>query len=138
MTESVARAGSERAARIPGRISALLPIAAGLVIFLLVWEAIVILGGYPPFILPPPDSVLARLVSAWGDGTIAPHAARTLLEIGLGFGAGAGLALIVGYVLARSALVERVVSPYLVAAQATPILALAPVLALWFGPGLTS
>ena len=41
-----------------------------------------------------------------------------------------------GYGLARSALVERLLSPYLVAAQATPILALAPLIALWFGPGL--
>jgi NitT/TauT family transport system permease protein len=51
---------------------------------------------------------------------------------------GGGLALAAGYVLARSALAERVLSPYLVAAQATPILALAPLLALWFGPGLLS
>ena len=33
---------------------------------------------------------------------------------------------------------ERLLSPYLVAAQAVPILALAPLLALWFGPGLTA
>jgi NitT/TauT family transport system permease protein len=138
MTESVARPENEGVVGIPERLSGLLPVAAGLVAFLVVWKAIVIVGGYPPFILPPPESVLGRLVSAWGDGTIAPHAVRTLFEIGLGFGAGGGLALVVGYVLARSALVERVVSPYLVAAQATPILALAPVLALWFGPGLTS
>jgi NitT/TauT family transport system permease protein len=45
---------------------------------------------------------------------------------------------VAGYALARSALVERVLSPYLVAAQATPILALAPLLALWFGVGLLS
>ena len=49
-----------------------------------------------------------------------------------------GSALVVGYVLARSALVERLLSPYLVAAQATPILALAPLLVLWFGTGLLS
>jgi NitT/TauT family transport system permease protein len=45
---------------------------------------------------------------------------------------------VVGYLLARSVAAERLLSPYLVAAQATPILALAPLLALWFGPGLTS
>jgi NitT/TauT family transport system permease protein len=62
----------------------------------------------------------------------------TLAEVGWGLAAGAGLALVVGYLLARSALVERLLSPYLVAAQATPILALAPLIALWFGTGLTS
>ena len=57
-------------------------------------------------------------------------------EVALGLVVGAGSALVIGYALARSALVERVLSPYLVAAQATPILALAPLIALWFGPGL--
>jgi NitT/TauT family transport system permease protein len=124
--------------RSTGRRSQLLFGAAGFVLFLTLWQAIVILGGYPPFILPPPDAVLGRLVSGWVDGTIAPHALRTLVEVALGFGVGAVAALIVGYALARSAFVERLVSPYIVAAQATPILALSPVLALWFGPGLTS
>ena len=62
----------------------------------------------------------------------------TLFEVALGLVVGAGTGLVVGYVLARSALVERLLSPYLVAAQATPILALAPVLVLWFGAGLLS
>jgi len=109
---------------------------AGLGIFLIAWKAIVVVGGYPPFILPAPEQVIGRLASAWSDGTIGPHAAWTLLEVGLGFAAGAGMAIVAGYLLARSPLVERLVSPYLVAAQATPILALAPLLALWFGPGL--
>jgi NitT/TauT family transport system permease protein len=60
------------------------------------------------------------------------------VEIGLGFGIGAGLALAVGYALARLPLAERLLSPYLVAAQATPTLVFAPLLVLWFGPGLTA
>ena len=43
-----------------------------------------------------------------------------------------------GFVLARSHLAERLLSPYIVAAQATPILALAPLIVLWFGSGLLS
>jgi NitT/TauT family transport system permease protein len=113
-----------------------LPVIAVFVLFLIGWKAIVVASGLPPFILPPPESVGARFVTAWTDGTIEPHLATTLLEIALGFAVGAGLGLVAGYALARSALVERVLSPYLVAAQATPILALAPLLALWFGPGL--
>jgi NitT/TauT family transport system permease protein len=45
---------------------------------------------------------------------------------------------VVGYVMARSGLAERILSPYIVAAQAIPILALAPLLSIWFGTGLTS
>ncbi len=110
----------------------------GAALFLIVWQAIVVVGGYPVFILPPPGTVGARLVSAWADGTIEPHAAQTLLEVALGFVVGAGLALVAGYLLARSPIAERFLSPYLVAAQATPILALAPLLSLWFGNGLLS
>jgi len=111
---------------------------AGLGLLAIAWKALVVIAGYPPFFLPPPESVAARFISAWVDGTIAPHFLQTLLEVALGFGIGAGLALIVGYALARLPLAERLLSPYLVAAQATPILALAPLLALWFGPGLVS
>jgi NitT/TauT family transport system permease protein len=115
-----------------------LPIVGAFVVFVLVWQVIVVVGGYPPFILPPPAAVADRFVTAWADGTIWPHLATTLVEVALGLVVGAGLALVVGYALARSALVERIVSPYIVAAQATPILALAPLIALWFGPGLLS
>ena len=113
-----------------------LSVAAVFGAFLLAWKGIVVLTGLRPFILPPPETVASRFVVAWTDGTIAPHFAVTLLEVALGFVVGAGFALVVGYALARSAIVERLLSPYLVAAQATPILALAPLFALWFGSGL--
>ena len=115
---------------------ALLSVVAALVVFLLIWQLVVVVSGFPPFILPPPADVASRWLAAWGAGTIQPHLLATLGEVALGFMVGAGSALVVGYALARSALVERVLSPYLVAAQATPILALAPLIALWFGPGL--
>jgi len=111
-------------------------VGGALVAFILFWQAVVIVSGFPPFILPPPFAVLERLQTAWTDGIIQPHLRTTLVEVALGLAVGAGSALIVGYALARSALVERLLSPYLVAAQATPILALAPLIALWFGPGL--
>lgn len=104
--------------------------------FLLVWQAIVWVGSYPAFILPGPVAVVQRFATAWADGTLARHAATTLVEVVLGFTAGASFGVGVGWVLARSRLASVVLSPYLVAAQSTPILALAPLLALWFGTGL--
>ena len=114
------------------------PVVLAAVVFLAGWQLIVLAGSYRPFVLPGPVVVGQRLVSAWADGTMEPHAAATLVEVLLGFGVGSGLALVAGYVLARSRLAERLLSPYLVAAQATPILALAPLIALWFGDGLIS
>jgi NitT/TauT family transport system permease protein len=118
--------------------SSVLTVLGALVVFLLIWRAIVFIGGYPPFILPTPEAVFGRFLGAIGDGILWPHFATTLLEVALGFTVGAAAGLGIGYVLARSALVERLASPYLVAAQAVPILAIAPLLALWFGPGLLS
>jgi NitT/TauT family transport system permease protein len=115
-----------------------MPVIASFAVFVLAWKALVVIGGYPPFILPPPEAVAARFVRAWTDGLMTPHALTTILEIMLGFAVGALVGLAVGYGLAKSAIVERIASPYIVAAQATPILALAPLLALWFGPGLVS
>jgi NitT/TauT family transport system permease protein len=120
--------------RIPGAVTAALALAA----FLGLWKGIVLVSGFPPFILPPPEQVAERFVGAWADGTIGPHFVRTLGEVLAGFGLGAWSALFVGYALARLPLAERLLSPYLVAAQAIPILVLAPLLALWFGPGLTA
>ena len=114
------------------------PVVLAFVLFVVVWKAIVVIGGLPPFILPPPEGVAERFVSAWLDGTVWPHFVTTMVEIVLGLAVGVGLALIAGYGLARSVLFERLASPYLVAAQAIPILALAPLLVLWFGNGLAS
>jgi len=118
--------------------AAALSVVGAFVVFVLFWQAVVVVSGLPPFILPGPGAVGTRLVTAWTDGTIQPHLATTLVEVGLGFAVGAGLALVIGYALARSRIVDRLLSPYLVAAQATPTLALAPLFALWFGPGLLS
>ena len=69
---------------------------------------------------------------------MAPHLATTLAEVALGLLVGGVAGLVIGILLARSRLAARLLSPYLVAAQATPILALAPLIALWFGTGLAS
>jgi len=114
------------------------PVVLAFALFVIVWKAIVVIGGLPPYVLPPPEDVAERFVSAWLDGTVWPHFVTTIVEIALGLVVGVGLALIAGYGLARSVLFERLASPYLVAAQAIPILALAPLLVLWFGNGLAS
>jgi NitT/TauT family transport system permease protein len=114
------------------------PIVAGFAVFVLAWKLVVVIGDLPPFILPPPETVAARFVGAWLDGTVWPHFQTTMVEILSGFVVGSVLALLVGYGLARSDLFERLASPYLVAAQAIPILVLAPLFVLWFGSGLVS
>lgn len=138
MTAARAATAPESTASARSSVSAGVTAFLAFAAFVALWKIVVVVGGYPAFILPAPEDVAVRLVTGWTDGTIPRHAGTTLLEVALGFGVGATLAVVVGYGLARSVFVARVLSPYIVAAQATPILALAPLLVLWFGPGLTS
>ena len=116
----------------------LAPVVGAGVLFVAVWAAIVVVGDYPPYILPGPLLVAERFVSGWTEGTIAPHFWTTLGEVLLGLAFGGTAGVLTGVLLARSRVAARMLSPYIVAAQATPILALAPLIALWFGTGLGS
>ena len=77
-------------------------------------------------------------MQAVNDGSLPYHTGITLLEIVLGLLAGVLFATVVGYVLAKSRSLERVLSPYLVASQAVPVVAIAPLLVIWLGDGILS
>ncbi len=115
-----------------------LPVALAGIVFVVAWQLIVLVGDYPRFILPGPLVVAERFVSGWTGGIIGPHFLTTLTEILLGLAVGGLAGVLTGILLARSRLAAQMLSPYIVAAQATPILALAPLIALWFGTGLAS
>lgn len=103
---------------------------------LVLWEALVRGLELPPFILPGPGRVAAAL---WANlALIAHHAGITLLEVLIGLVAGAVLGIATALGLALSPLARLFVRPVLVASQALPVFALAPVLTLWLGFGITS
>jgi NitT/TauT family transport system permease protein len=108
------------------------------ILLLGVWELGVQIVGAPQFILPAPSVIAARFAEAWADGTMLRHLMPTILEVTIGGLTGGLLGLLIGTSLGLSGAARRVVSPYLVAAQSTPILALGPVLVLWLGPGLAA
>jgi NitT/TauT family transport system permease protein len=109
-----------------------------LLIGLMAWYLITRYSGLPNFILPSPGSVWIRFLRAVRDGSLPYHAAITLLEILLGLIVGVLFATVVGYTLAKSRPLERILSPYLVASQAIPIVAIAPLLVIWLGNGILS
>ncbi len=90
------------------------------------------------FLLPTPAEVLARFVKLSADGTLAFHARVTLVEMGLGLLVGTTLAVLLGYGVAHSRLLAYLLEPVIVTSQAVPIVALAPLLTVWFGPKLAS
>ena len=105
---------------------------------LFVWHLVASYSGLPNFILPTPVSVWTRFVRAVTDGTLLYHTLVTLIEILLGLLVGVIFATIVGYLLAKSRSMERILSPYLVASQAIPVVAIAPLLVIWLGDGIQS
>ena len=102
------------------------------------WWAAARFGELPSFILPSPSQVWARLLRALSDGSLLFHAGVTLLEILLGLLTGALAATALGYLIAKSRALEKIIAPYLVASQAVPLVAIAPLLVIWFGPGIFS
>jgi NitT/TauT family transport system permease protein len=108
------------------------------IIGILLWYLITSSSGVPNFILPSPLSVWTRFLRALGDGSLLYHTAITLIEIILGLLVGTIFATIVGYFLAKSRALERILSPYIVASQAIPIVAIAPLLVIWLGDGILS
>ncbi len=111
---------------------------ASLLIGLGLWWLVSWTANLPAFILPSPIAVWQRFLSAIADGSLFLHTGATLLEVLLGLLFGVVLATILGYLVAKSRALERVLSPYLVASQAVPLVAIAPLLVIWFGPGMFS
>ena len=105
---------------------------------LFLWWLVARLSDLPAFILPTPGQVFERFLRALGDGTLLANAWVTLQEVLLGLLVGTVFATLIGYLIAKSRLFEKLVSPYLVASQAIPIVAVAPLLVIWFGPGMSS
>jgi NitT/TauT family transport system permease protein len=122
--------------RLAGQSSWLAVLSLGLVI--LIWGLVVQWGKPPSFILPAPAAVWQRFVQVLTDGTLLTNTLVTLSEVLLGLLIGSLLATVTGYGLAKSHSLEKILSPFLVASQAVPTVAIAPLLVIWFGPGMIS
>lgn len=72
------------------------------------------------------------------EGSLLRNTLATLSEVLLGLLIGSILATVIGYSLAKNRTLEKVMSPFLVASQAVPTVAIAPLLVIWFGPGMIS
>lgn len=105
-------------------------------VLLSLWQAIVTLFAMPPFILPPPLLVFEKLLENYS--LLFHHAMITLSEIVLGLILGVSMGLLFALQMLLFKPVRRWLLPVLIASQAIPVFALAPILMLWFGYGMTS
>jgi ABC-type nitrate/sulfonate/bicarbonate transport system permease component len=95
------------------------------------WQAYTELADISPLLLPSPWAVAGSVVD--NAGLFAGNAVVTLQEILLGFALGAAAGIVLAVLLTYSLLAERAVYPWLVASQMVPIVAVAPILVVWFG-----
>ncbi|MBQ72084.1 MAG: ABC transporter ATP-binding protein [Planctomycetaceae bacterium] len=106
------------------------------VLFILVWELVVVVFKIPLYLLPAPHQVAEVL---WNDsGRLLPATARTALATGIGFFASAAIGVVSGSLLSMVPLARRGIYPLTLLLQMVPLVAIAPMLVIWFGFGLPS
>lgn len=133
-------ASERRASRVRVRgqsVRRILSIVITLSVLVGIWWLIAVVGGYPKYILPTPLDVAQAIVLMSLDGTLWMHFSTTLVEAGIGFGLALILGVTLGYLIAHSSLLERIISPYLAVSQGLPIVAIAPLLMIWVSDDLS-
>lgn len=121
--------------QLPNRVMFLV---FSLITGVLIWYLLARILALPTFILPGPGLVLQRFMRSISEGQLTRHALATFLEVVAGLFLGGITATILGYLLAKSPSLEKLISPYIVASQSIPVVAIAPLLVIWFGPGIFS
>jgi putative hydroxymethylpyrimidine transport system permease protein len=116
-------------------VTRLIPIAV-LASFLALWEAACRLFAIPGFILPAPSDIGAATVL--NAPLLLRHAGVTAVEILLGITLALLGAVPLATLMFARRWAEQALSPFLVASQAVPVFALAPLLVVWLGYGMAS
>ena len=109
-----------------------------LVALLAAWERATGSLALNAFLFGSPSAIWAHLVSMAQDGTLVRYSWVTGLETLLGFLFGNVIGTVLGLALWYSRFVSRVMQPFIVAVGSIPIVALAPIVIIWFGTALTS
>ena len=128
------RADSRR--RLALTVSRFGPPAALIALLIALWQVITWVGQMPEWLLPSPARILQ---TAWEVGpALVPHIGQTLLETFWGLGLALTAGLLLAFAIDLSPFLRRALYPLLVASQTIPIIALAPLLVVWFGFGMVS
>jgi NitT/TauT family transport system permease protein len=104
---------------------------------LLAWEMLWRSHAVPAYTLPSPLAVEREWLRLWRNGVLGHDLIVTLREAAAGFGIALAIGLLLGYAIAWSRALDAILSPYIAASQATPVVALAPLFVVWFGLGMT-
>lgn len=106
------------------------------VVFLGIWQ---IAGAHVnPILLATPTRVWSAFISLIQGGTLGPAFLRAMEVLAVGFAIAAVVGIAVGILMGRSSVVRRVLNPYVSFFQATPLIALTPLVVIWTGIGFDS
>jgi NitT/TauT family transport system permease protein len=108
---------------------------ASVLLFLVLWEAVVRLRGITPIVLPAPSAILDYLLTMILDGSIPYNLGVTFLRIVVGFLIAGSLGILVGILMGMSRVVARVLDPWIAALYPLPKISLIPLLIIWLGTG---
>ena len=116
-----------------GGLSRALPFVS-VVVFLVVWQ--VVGASIDPILLATPSKVAQAFWDLLSSGELAPAFGTAMGDLALGYSLAIVVGIGVGIAMGRSAVVQRVLDPYVNFFQATPLIALVPLVVIWFGVGL--
>jgi NitT/TauT family transport system permease protein len=107
------------------------------------WEAAVRWFKLPRHLVPPVSDIAVALWRGFATGPMAKdgfwyHGGVTLAEILLGFFIGSGIGLAIGIVVSQMPKLEALLEPYVAALQSVPKVAVAPIIVVWLGFGISS
>ena len=121
--------------RLFSKLTRYLPPFLGLCVFVGIWQAYTVVFGVSTFLLPSPLGIVRSAIEI--APTLAGHVGTTAYEILAGYFFGNMFAVAVAFIIINSASAERIIYPFLLMSQTIPKIALAPLLVIWFGTGLT-
>lgn len=116
------------------RLREAVPVLVTFIALFVIWELATVVLSIPIYTLPAPSDIIAVMVERRSE--LFQHATVTFTESGLGLGLSIVASIPLGILIAYSTWIERTVYPLLVASQAIPKVALAPIFVVWFGFGL--
>jgi NitT/TauT family transport system permease protein len=107
-------------------------------VFLAGWSGALVLFDVPTYLVPSPTAVANALWLGLIKGLLYPHIWATLSVTVIGYLLGCAVGLLTGAVTAEIEFVDRLLRPYVIALQSIPKVALAPLMIVWFGYGMSS
>jgi ABC-type nitrate/sulfonate/bicarbonate transport system permease component len=110
------------------------PALAALAVMFIAWEVYVRISGLSAVVLPPPSRVISALWDFRDDAS--RHAVTTLTEAIIGLGVSLAFGILTATAMDRVPVIRRAVEPLLIGSQTIPIVAIAPLLVIWFGFGI--